>query len=78
MAGTGSYYILCIEYTLHYTVTSLTVQQKAGTFLLVGSSLSVWSFQEKKFDNMLSDNISCDYIIESADNIIFSYNIVIW
>jgi hypothetical protein len=23
MAGTGSYYILCIEYTLHYTVTSL-------------------------------------------------------
>jgi hypothetical protein len=25
IAGTGSYYILCIEYTLHYTVTSLVL-----------------------------------------------------
>jgi hypothetical protein len=25
MAGTGSYYILCIEYTLHYNVTSLGI-----------------------------------------------------
>jgi hypothetical protein len=23
MTGTGSYYVLCIEYTLHYNVTSL-------------------------------------------------------
>jgi hypothetical protein len=25
MVGTGSYYILCTEYTLHYTVTSLVL-----------------------------------------------------
>jgi hypothetical protein len=29
MAGTGSYYILCIEYTLHYTVTSLVIAENS-------------------------------------------------
>jgi hypothetical protein len=30
MAGTGSYYIVCIEYTLHYTVTSLILTTSFG------------------------------------------------
>jgi hypothetical protein len=33
MAGTGSYYIRCIEYTLHYTVTSLVTHCQKSRIL---------------------------------------------
>jgi hypothetical protein len=40
MAGTGSYYILCIEYTLHYTVTSLVLPQIS---ILIVDTVMDWS-----------------------------------
>jgi hypothetical protein len=38
MAGTGSYNILCIEYTLHYNVTSLVPLDLRRYLIRIGVS----------------------------------------